>query len=993
MDRWMPAARPGMMPSRVNHGSQPALHDGLARELFEACPAPTLLVDEDVRLLMANGAALRMLGRNGDVALKSMQRSGEAFDCVHALAPGGCGRQPDCKECVVRNSVGQAFTTGPVRRARAFLRLRGERGQVDVCALVSASRIEVGGRRRVVLTLENVSDVQLKDEVMRAEQALREAHERAASLARFPEENPDPVLRVGADWTLDYANEAARTALSALQLHLSQPVPPELADAARRAIAEGGPVRAEIASGDRVFALTLCPAGTEVNVYATDVTDRKRAHVQLAAEKERLAVTLSSIGDAVIATDADGRVTMMNGVAEALTARNAAECIGLPIEDVFRIVNEQTRGPASDPVGRALREGIVVGLANHTALIARDGTEHPIADSAAPIRDAQGRTIGVVLVFRDQTRERQAEEALRDSERRVRLKLDSILSPEGDIGNLQLSDIVDGPALQALMDEFHRLARIPMAVIDNEGKVLVGVGWQKICTDFHRVHPETCRHCIESDTKLTAHVPPGEIRLYKCKNNMWDAATPIVVGGHHVGNVFTGQFFFDDEPLDYDFFRAQADRYGFDRAAYVAALEAVPRLGRPAVAAGMAFLLKFAGMLSNLSYSNIKLARSIAERDTLMASLRVSKARLEEADRRKDEFLAVLSHELRNPLAPIRNSIYLLERAPSGSDQASRAKEVLRRQTEHLTRLVDDLLDVVRISRGKIELRTDTIDLRDVVRKTADDLRSLFERSGVELRVEDVAEPLWADADATRIAQIVANLLHNSVKFTPSGGSVAVHLGAGDGLASLSVRDTGVGMDPQQVERMFEPFEQAHQGIARDKGGLGLGLALVRALVELHGGSVGARSAGLGLGTEVLVSLPLRATADAGPTESARRGDASSKVVLVIEDNPDAAESLSDILRLEGHNVHAARNGSSGLELARRLRPDAILCDIGLPDMDGLAVARAVRRDEALRSTRLIALSGYAQVEDRERSRDAGFDAHVAKPPGVDELLRVIADA
>jgi PAS domain S-box-containing protein len=230
---------------------------------------------------------------------------------------------------------------------------------------------------------------------------------------------------------------------------------------------------------------------------------------------------------------------------------------------------------------------------------------------------------------------------------------------------------------------------------------------------------------------------------------------------------------------------------------------------------------------------------------------------LREADRRKSEFLAVLSHELRNPLAPIRNSIYLLERAPPGSEQATRARDVVRRQTEHLTRLVDDHLDVTRISRGKINLLLTRLDLREVVRKTTDDVRSVFAQAGVELRVDHVLGPIWIDADATRISQVLGNLLHNSVKFTPAGGVVTVSIATSDGCAELSVRDTGIGMDPAQIDRMFEPFAQADQTLARPDGGLGLGLALVKGLVELHEGTVEARTGGIGRGAEFLVRLRL----------------------------------------------------------------------------------------------------------------------------------------
>jgi PAS domain S-box-containing protein len=362
---------------------------------------------------------------------------------------------------------------------------------------------------------------------------------------------------------------------------------------------------------------------------------------------------------------------------------------------------------------------------------------------------------------------------------------------------------------------------------------------------------------------------------------------------------------------------------------------------------------------------------------------------LREDDRRKTDFLAVLSHELRNPLAPIRNSTYLLERAASDSDQARRAREVIRRQTEHLTRLVDDLLDVTRISRGKIDLERGRVDLRDIVRKSMDDARSLFERSEIELRLEHAAGPVWVDADPTRIAQVIGNILHNAQKFTPAGGLVTVRLAAADGRVRLHVKDTGIGMESGHEERMFEPFAQGQQGIARTKGGLGLGLSLVKSLVEMHGGSVTARSEGTGRGTELVVSLPL---AGAEPREQPAGAvtDGPPREILVIEDNDDAAETLADLLSLGGHRVRVARTGRSGLALARASKPDVILCDVGLPDIDGYELARAVRADPALKETRLVALTGYAQPEDRERARGAGFDAHVAKPPDPAALARML---
>jgi PAS domain S-box-containing protein len=367
---------------------------------------------------------------------------------------------------------------------------------------------------------------------------------------------------------------------------------------------------------------------------------------------------------------------------------------------------------------------------------------------------------------------------------------------------------------------------------------------------------------------------------------------------------------------------------------------------------------------------------------------------LRQTDRQKAEFLAVLSHELRNPLAPIRNSLHLLERAPPGSDLAGRAREVLNRQTEHLTRLVDDLLDVTRISRGKVELQCSRVDLRDVVHDTAEDLRAVFDARGVSLCVELAAGDVTVHGDPVRLSQVLANLLNNAAKFTPAGGTVTVGLSAQHGAAVLSVRDTGEGMEPDEIERMFQPFAQARQGIARTRGGLGLGLALVKGFVEMHGGTVRATSRGPGQGTVFEVTLPLARSAGGAAADDERETVSKPACdVLIIEDNADAADSLADLLAVLGHRVQVATDGRGGLALARARRPDVILCDIGLPDISGYEVARAVRSEPALANARLVALTGHAQPEDRERAEQAGFDVHLPKPPRLDVLERLLAQA
>ena len=365
---------------------------------------------------------------------------------------------------------------------------------------------------------------------------------------------------------------------------------------------------------------------------------------------------------------------------------------------------------------------------------------------------------------------------------------------------------------------------------------------------------------------------------------------------------------------------------------------------------------------------------------------------LRDADRRKDEFLAVLSHELRNPLAPIRNSLFILDRAVPGSEQARRAQAIIDRQVGHLTHLIDDLLDVTRIARNKIRLQCESLDLTDLVRRTIEDHRSLFEKNEVHLDVTLPAERIAVNADRTRLAQVVGNLLQNAAKFTGKGGRAQVSLAVDEtaGRAVIRVADTGVGISPELLARLFQPFAQADESMDRSKGGLGLGLALVKGLVELHGGEISVHSQGLGKGTEFVVRLPLDGVLDVKtptPVDSSRR----IRRVLIIEDQADAAQSLREALELCGHEVQVTDNGPAGLSRAREFRPEVVLCDIGLPGMDGYQVARVFRADESLKDMFLVALSGYALPEDLQRAAEAGFDRHLAKPPRLDQLEELLS--
>jgi signal transduction histidine kinase len=380
-----------------------------------------------------------------------------------------------------------------------------------------------------------------------------------------------------------------------------------------------------------------------------------------------------------------------------------------------------------------------------------------------------------------------------------------------------------------------------------------------------------------------------------------------------------------------------------------------------------------------------------------LEEIRRAKQALEDSDRRKDEFLAVLSHELRNPLAPIQNGLYILRRSMPTDARAARAVDVIERQSRHLERLVSDLLDVTRVARGKVQLQRQRLELVECLRKTAEDHRPDYDAKKVAFELALPPGPVWIDADPTRLAQIVGNLLVNALKFTDAGRGVTLALRVDAGTATVEVRDEGAGIAPHLLPLVFEPFTQADRTLARSQGGLGLGLALVRGMAELHGGSVTATSGGPGHGATFRVHLPLAAAEPAHPAAGADAGPASPVRaaplrVLVVEDNPDAAATLRDALELLGHVVHVAADGVAGVADAERLAPDVVICDIGLPGMDGYEVARRLSARDGARPL-LVAVTGYARPEDRRRAAEAGFARHLAKPIRIEELAAIMGAA
>jgi signal transduction histidine kinase len=367
---------------------------------------------------------------------------------------------------------------------------------------------------------------------------------------------------------------------------------------------------------------------------------------------------------------------------------------------------------------------------------------------------------------------------------------------------------------------------------------------------------------------------------------------------------------------------------------------------------------------------------------------------LKEADRRKDEFLATLAHELRNPLAPLRHGLDLLRRTPEG-EGAVEIRDMMDRQLVHLVRLVDDLLDVSRVSEGKIELRRETIQATDIVRAALETSLPMIDSGRHTLAVDLPPEPIWLEADLTRLAQVVSNLLNNAAKYTPTGGRIGLSVQAKGSEAVITVADNGIGIPAHMCTKVFQLFAQVDNHLDRARGGLGIGLALVKQLVTLHGGTVEAASAGPGQGSTFTIYLPLAAApAPARTSPQAEISPVSGKSlkVLVVDDNEEVAQTVGWMLEAIGHDYRIVHDGRDAVEAAKEFRPDAILLDIGLPGMDGYEVCRALRQEALFKSIPIIAQTGWGQARDKSSAADAGFDHHLVKPVSLGNLEQLLAD-
>jgi PAS domain S-box-containing protein len=789
---------------------------------------------------------------------------------------------------------------------------------------------------------------------------------------------------------------------------------------------------------------------------------RRDAELAERTYRQRFETTVASIGDAVIATDARGQVSFINKLASSLIGCKREQVLGMPLESIFRIVNEETREPVENPALRAMQEGHIFELTNHTVLVAKDGTEKPIDHAASPIQDADGKTLGAVLIFRDITERRRLERELselveserraRESERnargaaetaelRLQLALDcshmgiwqySIRS--GEVTWSQGLDEIHGyqPGTSpAKFDEFldeihpHDRERVFHAIreaidqrrnhyieyrtvrkdgslrwveargrlfSDNEGNPSYMMGIYADITDRKQTE-ERFRLAVEAaPTAMLMADAGGKIVLSNTLAEQLLGYARNEIVGLSIEHLVPAQF--QGQHLEYrmNYLAGASQRpMGAGRDLY-----AVRKDGSEvAVEIGLSPIQTADGIFVIAAVTDITVRKRAAEAE------RQARRQAEETSRAKDEFLAMLSHELRSPLSAILGWAVILRRGQMPAERASHALEVIERNARVEAQLVESLLDLSRIAAGKLKLDTERVDLSSLVQTVVDSIRPAATAKGVTLDVAARPGPMVVIGDSGRLQQIFSNLLTNAVKFTPRDGHVQLRLTRIGSQAQIQVIDDGEGIDPDFLPHIFDRFRQAESAKSRVHGGLGLGLAIVRELVQAHGGTAVAESQGKGQGTTFTVTLPIPAVIPSHIEAAhlqpghAEEPSISGLRVLVVDDDADARELVALTLQSRGAVIQFASSAAEALDSVNREKPDVMIADIGMPQEDGYALIRklrAVERERSHKPLSAIALTAYASAADRDQALAAGYDVHLTKPVGPGDLTHAVAN-
>jgi PAS domain S-box-containing protein len=672
-------------------------------------------------------------------------------------------------------------------------------------------------------------------------------------------------------------------------------------------------------------------AGVLISLLAESLHQAKRKSEENEGkerkQREQLRVTLTSIGDAVIATDAQGKVIFMNEVAESLTQWKQEEASGKPLEEIFHILNEQTRQPVENPALRAIKDGLIVGLANHTVLIARDGTERPIDDSGAPITSADGEMLGAVLIFRDMTERRQEEKARALFASIVESSEDAIITKSLDgiieSWNISAEQLFEFSANEAIGQPVTLI--IPQERIQEEQLILEQLRQGKRIKHFETVRVS------KNGRRLDISLSISPVR---------DAEGQII---------------------------------------------GIAKIARDVTAR----------------------KRVEQERELLLVREQEARAEAEAANRMKDEFLATVSHELRTPLNAILGWSTMLRRGSLNESLTANAIEAIERNARSQAQLIEDLLDISRIISGKLRLEIKAIEFVSVIKAAIDAVQHAAKAKEIQLQMVIDPAANHIQGDEARLQQVIWNLLSNAVKFTAKGGLVQVKLERKDSMAHITVSDTGEGINPEFLPYVFDRFQQADGTTTRRHGGLGLGLAIARHIVEMHGGTIGVHSAGLGQGANFTVRLPFVAVhtptyPPANQPGNERHEETAISVdpavlqglrILTVDDESDTRDMVKAVLMQYGADVVTAASAREAFETLPKFKPDVLVSDIGMPEEDGHSLIRKIRDLEPEKggNTPAIALTGYVRVEERMRALEAGFQMFVPKPVEALELVSIIA--
>jgi PAS domain S-box-containing protein len=667
--------------------------------------------------------------------------------------------------------------------------------------------------------------------------------------------------------------------------------------------------------------------------FTRDITARKRAEEQ-ARFQARL---LDAVEQAAVVTDPEGRIIYWNRYAERLYGWPAAEALGRNVMDT--VVAPPSAEQAAEIMAR-LRAG--QSWAGEFLVRRRDGTTFPAFVTDTPILDGEAGVKAIIGISTDISDRKRVENALRllaDASATLAALVD-YESTLQKVAGLAVPHFADWCAVD-MAEPDGSPRRLAVAHAD-PAKV-------KVAHELSRRYPPD---------PASPHGLPKVLRTGE-PDMMADIPESLLAQGAR-----------DEEHLRL--------LRGLGLRSYMC----VPLKGRGRLLGAISFVSAESGR--RYTSSDLAFAEELARRASVAIENAQLYAELREADRLRDEYLAMLAHELRNPLAPIRNALQVMKMPGASGAVVRQVQDMAERQVQHMARLLDDLLDVSRISRGKIELRSEAVDLKPLVNRTVE-----------ASRVSVAPEPLLVRGDPTRLEQVVTNLLNNACKYTDPGGHICLEAGREGSEVVVRVRDNGIGIAPDMLPKIFDLFVQAERRVDRSQGGVGIGLTLVRRLVELHGGTVEAQSEGPGRGSEFLVRLPATTDAQGGERRGASGALPEAELprlrVLVVDDNQDAADSLALLLQLAGQEVRVAYDGQAALALAPEFRPAMAFLDIGMPGMDGYEVGRRLRQLPGMEALVLVALTGWGQEEDRRRSKEAGFDHHLVKPAEADELNRLLA--